>query len=54
MGQTRGKRVQGKKKPKSIKANVTSKMNSKRRLSRMGKEMKKVSHSRRWRVWRGA
>lgn len=39
---TRGKRIAGKKKPKSIKAKVTSKMNSKRRLSRMGKEMKKV------------
>lgn len=39
---TRGKRVAGKKKPKSIKAKVTSKMSSKRRLSRMGKEMKKV------------
>lgn len=41
MGSTRGKRVPGKKKPKSIKAKVTSKMSSKRRLSRMGKEMKK-------------
>jgi len=41
MGSTRGKRVPGKKKPKSIKAKVSSKMSSKRRLSRMGKEMKK-------------
>jgi hypothetical protein len=39
---TRGKRLQGKKKPKSIKAKVTSKMGSKRKLSRMGKELKKV------------
>ena len=39
---TRGKRIAGKKKPKSIKAKVTSKMNTKRKLSRMGKEMKKV------------
>ena len=45
MAATRGKRVAGKKKPKSIKAKVTSKMSSKRRLSRMGKEMKKVSQS---------
>lgn len=42
MAATRGKRVPGKKKPKSIKAKVTSKMSSKRRLSRMGKEIKKV------------
>ncbi|TFJ83891.1 hypothetical protein NSK_004988 [Nannochloropsis salina CCMP1776] len=41
MGGTRGKRVPGKKKPKSVKAKVTSKMSSKRRLSRMGKELKK-------------
>lgn len=38
---TRGKRVAGKKKPKSIKAKVNSKIGSKRKLSRMGKEMKK-------------
>mmetsp|Transcript_28545 Transcript_28545/g.37042 ORF Transcript_28545/g.37042 Transcript_28545/m.37042 type:complete len:686 (+) Transcript_28545:104-2161(+) len=36
-----GNRVKGKVKKKSIKAKVTSSMGSKRRLSRMGKEMKK-------------
>ena len=41
MAQTRGKRVAGKKMPKSITAKVTSKMSSTRRLSRMAKEMKK-------------
>lgn len=53
MGATRGKRVPGKKKPKSIKAKVTSKMSSKRRLSRMGKEMKKVSQHCRCLDWDG-
>lgn len=38
-----GKRVEGKKKKKGIKANVTSKFNSKRRLSRLGKVVKKGS-----------
>lgn len=38
---TRGKRVAGKKKPKSIKAKINSRVGSKRKLSRMGKEMKK-------------
>lgn len=46
MGGTRGKRVQGKKKPKAVKAKVTAKMNSKRRFSRMGKEAKKVRDGR--------
>lgn len=36
-----GGRVEGKKKKKSIKANVTSKFNSKRKLSRMGKKVQK-------------
>ena len=36
-----GKRVEGKQKKKGIKANVTSKMGSKRKLSRMGKKVKK-------------
>ena len=35
-----GKRVEGRKKQKSIKANVTSKFSSKRKLSRMGKKVK--------------
>lgn len=36
-----GGRVDGKKKKKSAKANVTSKFSSKRKLSRMGKKVKK-------------
>ena len=36
-----GARVEGKKKKKSVKANVTSKFGSKRKLSRMGKKVKK-------------
>ena len=36
-----GKRVEGKTKRKSIKANVTSKFSAKRVLSRMGKQVKK-------------
>lgn len=36
-----GKRTEGKPKKKSIKANVTSKFGSKRKLSRMGKKVKK-------------
>lgn len=36
-----GGRVDGKKKKKSSKANVTSKFSSKRKLSRMGKKVKK-------------
>jgi pescadillo protein len=36
-----GARVEGKTKRKSIKANVTSKFNSKRKASRMGKKVKK-------------
>ena len=36
-----GARVEGKKKKKSIKANVTSKFGSKRKASRMGKKVKK-------------
>ena len=36
-----GKRVEGKKKKKGVKANVTSKFSSKRKLSRMGKKVKK-------------
>lgn len=36
-----GARVEGKIKKKSIKANVTSKFNSKRKASRMGKKVKK-------------
>jgi hypothetical protein len=55
MGGTRGKRVAGKKKPKAIKAKVTSKFSSKRRLSRMGKEMKKVGRKAHfppaWSLW---
>ena len=35
-----GRRVEGKKKKKGIKAKVTSKMGSKRKLSRMGKKQK--------------
>jgi pescadillo protein len=35
-----GKRVEGKIKKKSVKANVTSKFGSKRKLSRMGKKVK--------------
>lgn len=35
-----GKRVEGKKKKKGLKANVTSKFGSKRKLSRMGKKVK--------------
>jgi hypothetical protein len=35
------KRVEGRTKKKSIKANVTSKFSSKRKLSRMGKKVKK-------------
>jgi pescadillo protein len=35
-----GKRVEGKTKKKSVKANVTSKFGSKRKLSRMGKKVK--------------
>jgi hypothetical protein len=38
----KGKRPSGKQKKKSIKANVTSKFNSTRKLSRMGKKVKKV------------
>ena len=37
----KGKRKAGVQKKKGIKANVTSNMNSKRRLSRMGKEQRK-------------
>ena len=36
-----GARVEGKTKKKSVKANVTSKFNSKRKGSRMGKKVKK-------------
>jgi pescadillo protein len=36
-----GSRTKGKKKPKSYKAKITSKMGSKRRAQRMGKELKK-------------
>jgi len=36
-----GARVEGKTKRKSVKANVTSKFNSKRKASRMGKKVKK-------------
>lgn len=36
-----GARVEGKKKKKGVKANVTSKFNSKRKASRMGKQVKK-------------
>lgn len=35
------KRVEGRTKKKSIKANVTSKFSAKRKLSRMGKKVKK-------------
>lgn len=37
-----GRRTEGRPKKKSIKANVTSKFSSKRKLSRMGKKVKKV------------
>lgn len=36
-----GRRVEGKKKKKGVKANVTSKFSAKRKLSRMGKKVKK-------------
>jgi hypothetical protein len=36
-------RVSGRQKKKSIKANVTSRMGTTRKLSRMGKKVKKVS-----------